>query len=135
MFDNHNPSIKLWTDFSFAAISLAYGHILDKPITALRADYNPVNQPSPSTKLTTIETPNDVKDLGDAWQCNIVRRPIRTAAIWLRPQLSTSATDPDTGLFPTRIDWSPPEDDNKVKFGPNWVSFVLLLPALVVSIS
>ncbi|KAK4194625.1 hypothetical protein QBC40DRAFT_318889 [Triangularia verruculosa] len=83
-------SVTKWTDFTYDAINLAYGDILKTDINTV-AELNPYRAPhSLSETPTTICEESDLRILGFLWSCNIVRGPLKAAALALRPRLTTA---------------------------------------------
>ncbi|KAK3292460.1 uncharacterized protein B0H64DRAFT_228976 [Chaetomium fimeti] len=123
-FDSDHPSVKPWADFTFEAIYLAYGHLLEQRMAALKPGYQPVPPPSPGQGLTIIATEHDVDLLGQAWSVNIVRSPIAAAAIQLRPQLDIQGPSetPKTTLGHKKVTWVKlsTESEASVDFTPDW---------------
>ncbi|KAH6842734.1 hypothetical protein B0I37DRAFT_202689 [Chaetomium sp. MPI-CAGE-AT-0009] len=124
-FDSNHPSVKPWADFNFDAIYLAYGHVLDQRMTALKPDYQSVPAPSPGHVITTIRKEDHVDDLGVMWSASIVRGPIAAAAIQLRPQVATQGPSetPRTALCDKKVEWVSPvtlHSRVKVSFTPDW---------------
>lgn len=115
--DSH-PAVRPWTDFSFEAISLAYGDILDMSLRTLREDYWRVSTP-PRTP-TTVYSMSSIASLNHYWGLNILRLPLKGAGSILRPRLATSSPDSDLSYWHKGVEWIVPTHP-EIKFAPDWV--------------
>jgi hypothetical protein len=129
--DNDHPSVQPWAEFTFKAIYLAYGHLLDQKMTTLKPEYQLVVGPSPgqSMLIITIKQETDVDNLGSAWSVNVLRTPIAVAATQLRSQGATqdSSQNGMTALCRERIYWVKPKvySQGYTRLTPDWVSNLL----------
>lgn len=125
-FDKDNKdntgTIQPWKDFTFAAVTAAYGDILDRKISSFGnlptlARYQQVEHP-PKTP-TEIYKEDDVDTLGLLWSCTVLRAPIKAAAYALRSQ-RFKHQNPDTTAAAKRIEWKL-RASKSVTFNPDWV--------------
>ncbi|KAK3985669.1 hypothetical protein QBC44DRAFT_384672 [Cladorrhinum sp. PSN332] len=131
-------SVTRWTDFTYEAIVLAYGDILNRHIRDFANDvgelryYQEPNDP-PMTPSIIIKE-DDVDTLGISWSCEVVRGPIKAAAGVLRPRLkSTDASEgkslskslaakPNATLAAKKVSWVKPKTGSKrVTINPDWL--------------
>ncbi|KAK4194624.1 hypothetical protein QBC40DRAFT_290412 [Triangularia verruculosa] len=82
-------SVTKWTDFTFDAIDLAYGDILDTDIRSIPGHTAYRTPDSPDTP-TVIAQESDIDTLGIVWSCSIVRGPLKAAAQTLRPRFTAT---------------------------------------------
>jgi hypothetical protein len=114
VLDNDHPTVKPWTDFTFDAITLAYGDILGMGINTLRPDYRQDHTPKPN-RITGLINFNSVH-----WWSAITRKPLKGAATILRPRFSPSNTDTDPAFLEGWINWRVPFNPS-TKVQPGWV--------------
>lgn len=122
--DSRPNTVQRWKDFTYEAIHLAYGDVLDQNMSEFRGkvpelrNYQLVDNP-PKTP-TIIADENDVDTLGIVWSCNIVRGPIKAAASELRPRMS-NVKEWSATLAPKKVSWTH-KDKSSVTLSPDWVS-------------
>lgn len=122
LLDDENPSVQEWTDFTFPAIELAYGHLLSQKIRALEANYRDPLTPSPGQRIGDIVNEGSVDAYGIDWSRQIVRAPIRAVGRQLRPVVAPNAgSATEAALFHQRIEWEVPGSKGS-KMKPDWVS-------------
>jgi hypothetical protein len=119
-------SVKPWTDFTFKAVELAYGDILNRGITFADPGYIP---PRPLTQTpTSIYTEDNVDTLAQAWSLNIVRHPLKAAATVLRERtgIAQAGPTPDPSLVHHPMKWHVQGTGSQPStLKPDWVSFSL----------
>ncbi|KAK0744468.1 hypothetical protein B0T21DRAFT_357864 [Apiosordaria backusii] len=141
-------SVTKWTDFTFDAIDLAYGDILNTDIRSI-AEHTAYKTPDePSNTPTVIVQENDIDTLGIVWSCSIVRGPLKAAAQTLRPRFTTgqgsrpsssqgsrpgssqssqqsAPQPPNITLAPKKVSWvkkkTNKKDKGSVIMSPDWV--------------
>lgn len=117
VFNDNHPAVKPWTDFTFEAISLAYGDILDMGMSTLRPKFRPVL--SQYVTPTNIFNVDRISILCLVWSTNIIRDPLKGAASILRPRFCAS-TDTDPTFYTQWIQWKDPSDPS-IEIKPLWV--------------
>ncbi len=121
VLDDEHPSVQPWTDFTFSAIYLAYGHLLDQKMLELEPNYQRPLTPSPGQKVGHIVDEASVDRYGSDWTRHIVRAPIRATARQLRPVVSPNrGTATEAAVWHQPISWTVPDTKSRMK--PDWVS-------------
>lgn len=93
-----------WTDFTYDAILLAYGDILNTSVGTFQPRYAPPGTPSKTP--TTIATEDSVDLLGFAWSANILRAPLKAGAALLHQRLSPTRRKTDPSFLLKPITWT-----------------------------
>jgi hypothetical protein len=122
VMDEEYPSVQQWTDFTFPAIQLAYGHLLEQKMQSLESNYRTPLTPSPGQRVGKIVDKASFDGYGMDWTRHIVRAPIRSADRQLRPVVSSNAGTGTTSALRHRcIEWVA-LNDKKARLKPDWVS-------------
>ena len=123
LLDDEHPSVQEWTDFTFPAIELAYGHLLSQKMRALEANYRDPLTPSPGQRIGDIVNETSVDAFGIDWPRQIVRAPIRAGGRLLRPVVAPNASpSTEAALFHQCIEWVVRGSKKRSKLKPDWVS-------------
>jgi hypothetical protein len=110
---------KPWTDFTFEAISLAYGDLLNMSIKSFQPGYIPPANLTQTPSVIVHE--GSVDRVGLDWSRPILRAPIKAAASVLGTRFSPTGGNRDPSFIDKPIKWKNPADTT-VTFVPDWVS-------------